>query len=101
MQYILSEEEYKALKTDADRGRRLEGHQTVHLSRKKLQELCTKIADTMPVKWGWGKPDDPKPWGCVITAEKKAEEEGYHDEWYCDKCPVQDLCPYEGKSYSK
>ena len=101
MQYILSEEEYKALKTDADRGKRFEGHTTVHMTRKQLQDLCTKIADTMPVKWGWGKPDTPKPWGCVITAQKTAEAEGGSGEWYCDTCPVQRLCPYEGKSWSQ
>jgi hypothetical protein len=102
MQYILTEEEYKDLKSAADRGRRLEGHITVHMTTKQLQALCTKIAVTMPVKWGWGGPD-PKPWGCLLTQRAEAEKQGNFDPevWYCDSCPVQNLCPYPGKCYSK
>jgi len=71
MQYILSEDEYKDL---------LEKRQTeIKLSTKKLQVLCTKIADTMPVNWGWGNHggrEDPKPWGCILSIK---------EEWYCDQ----------------
>lgn len=83
MQYILSQEEYDALIEEK------ENH--IQMSNAQLQKLCTKIADEMPVKWGWGGPD-PKPWGCLITQD---------DEWYCDKCPVQEICPHEWKSWSK
>lgn len=87
MQYILSQEEYDELKREA----------LVHLrlSEKKLQTLCTKIANEMPVNWGWGGPD-PKPWGCIITKEKQP---GY--EWYCDSCPVEEICPSNKKHWSK
>jgi hypothetical protein len=85
MQYILTEEEYKALKSNS---KLLNG-----VTEKQLQTLCTKIADEMPVKWGWGGPD-PKPWGCI-----KSVEDG--DEWYCDSCPVQDICPEPYKEWSK
>jgi hypothetical protein len=85
MQYILSEEEYQEL----NRKRSYE----VQLSKSKLQKLCTKIADTMPVNWGWEGPGpDPKPWGCILTQKR---------EWYCDTCPVQDICPYDHKHWSK
>lgn len=87
MQYILTQEEYDKL--------RKEQRQRIDLQNKKLQALCTKIANEMPVVWGWGVQPDPKPWGCVITAEEQ------HEEWYCDKCPVQEICPHEGKEYSK
>lgn len=99
MQYILTEEEYSDLKKKQK--------YDINLSKKKLQELCTKICDTMPVQWGWGKKDDPeylKPWRCILTVEKEAEESGvtyYHDDWFCDKCPVQAICPQERKSWSK
>lgn len=83
MQYILTQAEYDELK----RKQSLQ----LELSEKKLQALCTKIADAMPVTWGWGGPD-PKPWGCKLSAE---------DEWYCDKCPVQDICPSDEKDWSK
>lgn len=93
MQYILSQEEYDELKAKRS-------HE-IQLSKKKLQDLCTKIADTMPVQWNWGsKKNDPeyfKPWGCVFTVEK----EHRFDEWYCDQCPVQDICPSTYKPYSK
>lgn len=83
--YILTEAEYRDLKAQQQR--------ELGLSTKKLQELCTKIANTMPVKWGWGEPD-PKPWGCMLTAKNEGEE------WYCDQCPVQSICPAP-QCYSK
>lgn len=82
MMYILTQEEFDAL--------RQEQKQSLQLSTKKLQELCTKIADTMPIKWGWGG-DDPKPWGCIRTETH---------EWYCDQCPVKEICPSD-KEWSK
>lgn len=100
MQYILTQEEYDALKEK----------QKLHLDMqgKKLQELCTKICDTMPVDWGWGgrkgDPENIKPWGCILTYEAEAKAKGehyYHDDWYCDQCPVQDICPHDWKSWSK
>ena len=86
MQYLLTQEEYDAL--------RARQQHEIELSTKKLQTLCTKIADTMPVKWGWSKDEEAKPWGCVLTAAKNNEE------WYCDSCPVQDICPAD-KEWSK
>lgn len=83
MQYILSEEEYKALKAEQKR--------KYNITTKRLQELCTKIANEMPIEWGWNGPD-PKPWGCVLTEES---------EWYCDDCPVRDICPSNSKEWSK
>jgi len=84
MQYILTQEEYDAL-------RKKQQHELT-LSKGKLQKLCTKIADTMPVKWGWSKDEEAKPWGCILTNEH---------EWYCDSCPVQEICPYHSKSWSQ
>lgn len=82
MQYILSEQEYRDLTAQA---------QLVTISKAELQKLCTKIADEMPVKWGWNGPD-PKPWGCILSKD---------GEWYCDKCPVQQICPEPFKEWSK
>lgn len=83
MMYILSEQEYDDLRKK----------QALDFKVKKdeLQKLCTKIANEMPVKWGWGGPD-PKPWGCKLSER---------DEWYCDECPVQTICPSDRKSWSK
>lgn len=83
MNYLLTQEEYDALRKTQQLALRMQ--------TDKLQKLCSHIADTMPVKWGWGG-DDPKPWGCSLTKR---------DEWYCDQCPVQEICPNPYKHYSK
>lgn len=84
MQYILTEEEYTALKTQRK-------HE-IKLGRDKLQKLCTKIAITMPIKVDWRKGPD-QPWGCILSEE--------HDSMHCDDCPVQSICPNDGKSWSQ
>jgi len=74
MQYILTEEEFKELSNKSDK------------AEKKYEQierdLCTRVADSEPINWGWGGAD-PKPWGCIYTIE---------DEWYCDSCPVRKVC---------
>lgn len=86
MQYILSEEEYKELQRQAKRP------QLVTISKAKLQTLCTKIANEMPISVSWNKPRPPEPWGCILTQDY---------EYYCDECPVQTICPHDDKSWSK
>ena len=83
MQYILNEEEYKTLNNKRS--------YEISLSKKKLQDLCTNIANHMPVQEGWYK---GKPWKCILNDDMEYE-------WYCDDCPVQQICPYEYKSYSQ
>ena len=83
MQYVLTEEEYKAL------------HASNDAERKQwaisMQRLCTMVADHMPAGVEWiGK---EKPWGCILTQD--------HGEWYCDDCPVKNDCPYENKQWSE
>jgi len=46
----------------------------------------------MPVKWGWSKDEEAKPWGCIHSQQ---------EEWYCDSCPVQEICPEPDKEWSK
>ena len=87
MMYILTEEEYKQLKTKKD--------QLENISKKKLQELCTKIADTMPVNRRWD-PKNVSPWGCILN-----NAEGGGGFGYCDNCPVTEICPHPYKRYSK
>lgn len=83
MQYILNENEYDELVTTK--------RNKIAIDNKKLQTLCSKIADEMPIVWGWGS-QEPRPWGCILTQEQ---------EWYCDQCPVQEICPNQFKSWSK
>jgi len=78
MQYLLTEEEYRELNKPPYLG----------LTKKRLQTLCTKIADTMPVNAGWRR-EENVPWGCILS---KIEDD---DEWFCDECP------HERKHYSK
>jgi hypothetical protein len=85
MMYLLTQEEFTRLKTARN-------SEAIEMQKSKLQTLCTKIADTMPIEWGWGADPDPKPWGCILSES---------EEWYCDQCPVQEICPYTAKSFSK
>lgn len=84
MQYILSQEEYDEL--------RAKQKHEIQLSKSKLQKLCTKIANEMPIKY-WSN-TEAQPWGCKLNKDDD------YNEWYCDECPVQDICPAP-KSYSK
>lgn len=81
MMYVLTQEEFDALQ---EKKRKI-----TEDSRKVLQDLCTRVANSELVKEGWYA---GKPWGCVLTVEH---------EWYCDDCPVQDVCPKEWKRWSK
>lgn len=82
--YILTQEEYDALVNKADNA--------PQISTKQLQKLCTRIANEMPVRWTWGDGKAaPKPWGCKLDRE----------DWVCDECPVQTICPSDEMEYSK
>jgi len=81
MMYILTQEEFDLLQ---EKNRKLTKD-----AQKILQDLCIRVANNEPVKEGWYK---GKPWGCILT------EEG---EWYCDDCPVQDICPHDYKEWSQ
>lgn len=81
MMYILTQEEYDALE--------VKKRQANSEATKILQDLCTRVANSEPVKEGWYA---GKPWGCILTKE---------EEWYCDDCPVQEVCPKNWKRYSK
>lgn len=80
MQYILTQEEYYSL---------IDNKKTkLAIENQKLQELCITICNTMPIK----KYDNTlSPWGCIFT----------NKNWYCDKCPVSEICPTENKNWSK
>lgn len=82
MKYLLDQEELDALNKRANAAK---GYPT----KEKLQEFCTMVANSLPVQGGWM---DGKVWGCILTEE---------DEWYCDSCPAQDICPNDYKSWSK
>ena len=81
MKYILSQEEYDEL-ISANK----KHSETL---RDTLQDLCTRVANSEPVKEGWYA---GRVWGCILTRK---------DEWYCDDCPVTEVCPYRYKEWSK
>ena len=81
MMYILTQEEFDALQEKSKK--------ITEDAQKILQELCTRVVNSEPVKEGSYA---GKPWGCVLTTD---------EEWYCDNCPVQDVCPLEWKAWSK
>ena len=82
MKYILSQEEYDTLRS------RKEDAKAEDVER--LQKFCTMVADTLPVLF-WSN-TEPKIWGCILSKK---------NEWYCDQCPSQDVCPNEYKEWSK
>lgn len=84
MQYILTESEYIELTTKKA--------YEIRMGKTDLQQLCTKIANKMPVSRSW---DDTNcaPWGCILN---KVASPGY-----CDECPVEEICPCENKEWSK
>ena len=84
MQILLTESEYAELRDTAKQER--------EKNKDTLQELCTQVCDHMPIDWGWGGHDGPKPWGCILSKQ---------GEWYCDQCPVKDVCPSNRKHWSK
>lgn len=86
MQYILTQEEYDALKR--------EQRATLTSNKKKLQELATQAAQHIPVKVSWDRTAPPAPWGCIL-------DPNHQHTGYCDQCPAQIICPNEGKEYSK
>jgi hypothetical protein len=55
-----------------------------------LQKFCTMVADTLPIKVSWR--EQARPWGCILTKE---------DEWYCDECPAEHICPNQDKEWSQ
>jgi hypothetical protein len=81
MQYILDETEYAEYQKALKQLKKLPSIST-------LQITCTKIANTLPIKY-WSN-TEAEPWGCILT----------EDNWHCDECPVQDICPAD-KSWSK
>lgn len=100
MQYLLTEEEYDSLRQAASNAEKEQ--------RSTIQRLCTMVADTMPIE-GWHADSEhrqfnkkstgekPKaPWGCVITQAATG-----NPDWYCDRCPVIELCPHPSKPISQ
>jgi hypothetical protein len=86
MQFILTEAELTELHDKARNARAAD--------TKKLQAFCTRVANELPVNWGWGDEEhpDPKPWGCILSTK---------EEWYCDTCPAQKVCPHKAKKWCK
>ena len=91
MQYILTEEEYIKLK--------VKRQQLNNQELENIQQACTLACDNTPIYF-WGR-KIASPWRCILTVMKKNEENGTQDKWYCDKCLVQDACPYKHKEWSK
>ena len=85
MQYLLSEDEYNALKQK----QQLE----FKLKEDDLQALCTKIANEMPVTVSWYYKGEPTPWRCILNKTDP--------QLHCDKCPVLEICPNKHKDFSQ
>ena len=101
MKYILTEDELNDLKWQITIAK-TERHDLV-------QELCRLVATHKPVKF-WGH-KDARTWGCILNEKIESEDEDdfavdkdgneLQSMGYCDECPVQDICPYKYKKWSK
>ena len=92
MQYLLSQGEYDDL---------LSKHELKIISMQvTINDLCMRVAmsEVIPDPWDMHRPEgEPKegPWGCIRTGDPEK------NPMYCDECPVQRICKYPGKEYSK
>lgn len=85
MQYLLTEEEFKKLQTQAKKGNEAP-------NEAELQKFCTRVANELPIQFPWEDEGKLLPWGCILTVSS---------EHYCDECPAQDFCPTKEKIWSK
>jgi len=83
MQYLLTEEEYMKLVT--------RGEVIREEAKETIMDLCQRVADNEPVKRSWQKDKKLEPWKCLRTTKIS----------YCDECPVQEVCTFEHKKWSK
>jgi hypothetical protein len=81
MQILLTQREFDDLNEKAKRGENLP-------SKARLMTLCRTVANAMSVDLHPSA--EPEPWGCILDRAR-----------YCDRCPVQDICPHEGKEFSQ
>ena len=86
MQYLLTQQEYEALRRE--KSLRTDGE------KARLQELCTTAAQHIPIVIEWSSDKTPRPWGCILGPREQSPG-------YCDQCPAKDVCPHEGKRVSK
>lgn len=89
MQYILTQSEL-------DSYRDLEKRAYEHL-HKIIQDLCIEIAEHKPIIVSRNKDMKPEPWGCILVKHPKP----MLNSGYCDECPVNKICPYPDKEWSK
>lgn len=86
MQYLLTEQEYNALRQE----QRLQAR----ASQEELQAFCTQAAMHIPVVVEWRYDKTPRPWGCILGPREQ-------DPGYCDRCPAKAVCPHPHKEWSK
>lgn len=86
MQILLTEEEYNRLNKAAK--------EMENGARETIANLCQRVCDHEPSFTGWGEnTHEAVPWGCIRS------EGG--DIGCCDECPVERICTYDSKEYSK
>jgi len=86
MQYLLTEQEMQALRS--------EQQTKLRASTEELQALCTLAAMHVPIVVEWSRDKVPRPWGCILGPREQ-------DPKYCDRCPARNVCPHPAKEFSK
>lgn len=86
MQYLLTEQEFRALKDEQQR--------RIEADEEQLQAFCTLAAMHIPVIREWSHDKRPRPWGCILGPQEQRP-------CYCDDCPSAAFCPYPHKEWSQ
>lgn len=86
MQYLLTQQEFETLQRDA--------RMLAHKNDAALQAFCTLAAQHIPIVVEWSHDKTPRPWGCILGPREQ-------DPGYCDRCPAREVCPHDGKEWSK
>lgn len=89
MQYLLNEEEMADIRRDREALRLLPGRQGLVAHLDGLKAACQQVATTMTPQWS------DRPHGCIHVSDEDGRR-----AWYCDKCPVREICP-QPKEWSK
>ena len=91
MQYLLSAEEMAEIRAERAAIEQLPGGGKD--LKERLEAVCKHVATTMVPTVPFNDYTVGKPYGCIHVDRRESFG-------YCDKCPVQDICPMP-KSWSK
>lgn len=91
MQYLLSEDEMKAIRQEREEASKMPSMEALI---NAVQHIATNMIDIRPINGG--EPHS-QPHGCIHVRDSRG---GRYQTLYCDGCSVARICPL-GKDFSK